>query len=125
MTVLQNEQLLLLKQNINEMIIILETYDIYETAKFRPILRIISKNIEQCIRCDFDGINELSTYVYEDWRSVCVGENGIEKWYLKIADLGSKSKLNEAFEKASSVCKTRFNRLNYECKIRTSIRNNS
>lgn len=98
MIILQNGQLSLLKQKINEMIVMLETHDTFATAKFQTILQIIYKNIEQCIMNDFDGIKELSRYVYEDWRNVCVGQNGIENWYLNVSDLTLKGKWNKSFE---------------------------
>lgn len=101
MIILQNRQLSLLKQKIDDMISMLKTHDIFATAKFQPILQIISNNIEQCITNDFDGIEELSRYVYEDWRVVCAGKNGIENWYLNVSDLALKEKWNKSFEEVA------------------------
>lgn len=99
MTILQKSQLYLLRQNINEMIAMLRAQNISAAAKFLPALQIISNNIETCIANDFDGIKELSGYVYEDWRSVCLGKNGIENWYLDVSDWVLKENWNKAFEK--------------------------
>lgn len=101
MLILQNEQLFLLKQTIKEMLTMLNTYDISATAKFQPTLQMIFNNIEQCIKNDFDGINELSRYIFEDWRTVCVGKNGMENWYLNISDVILKGKLNKSFEEVA------------------------
>lgn len=101
MIILQNSQLSLLKQKIHEMITMLKTHDIFATAKFQPTLQIICNNIEQCIMNDFDGIKELSRYVYEDWRVVCVGKNGIENWYLNVSDLVLKENWNKSFEEVA------------------------
>ena len=98
MIVLQNKQLSLLKQKIDKMISMLKTQDVFATAKFKPALQIISNNINQCIINDFDGIVELSRYVYEDWRNVCVGKSGMQNWYLNISDLNLKAKWNKLFE---------------------------
>ena len=68
---------------------------------FGLTLQIIANNIEQCIIYNFDEIEELSRYVYEDWRNVCTGKIGIENWYLDIGDLELKRKLNEEFEEAA------------------------
>lgn len=65
MVVLQSKQLILLKQMIDKMLDLLKTYDIFESAKFQPALQMISSNLEQCIKYNFDGIEELSRYVYE------------------------------------------------------------
>ena len=101
MIILQKGQLSLLKQTINEMITMLKTQDTFATAKFQPTLQIISNNVEQCIINDFDGIKELSRYVYEDWRVVCVGKNGIQNWYLNVSDLTLKGNLNKSFEEVA------------------------
>lgn len=101
MFILQNEQILLLKQKINEMLTMLNTYDISATAKFQPTLQIITNNIEQCIKNDFDGIKELSGYIFEDWRTVCVGKNGMANWYLNVSDVILKEQLNNAFEEVA------------------------
>ena len=98
MTVLQNEQLFILKQMIDKMLDLLKMYDVFKSAKFQPTLKIISSNIEQCIKHNFDGVEELSRYIYEDWRNVCVGNKGIENWYLNIEDLKQKGKINKTFE---------------------------
>lgn len=98
MVVFQGKQLFLLKQIIDKMLDLLKTHDVFGSAKFQPILQMLSGNIEQCIKYNFDGIEELSKYVYEDWRSVCVGRNGIENWYFDIDDIESKGKTNRAFE---------------------------
>ncbi len=98
MPIFQKEQLYLLKQKINEMLSMLNTYDIHLTAKFKPVLQIISNNIEQCILHDFDGIQELSRFIYEDWRTVCVGKTGMENWYLNTSDIMLKEKWNKSFE---------------------------
>lgn len=101
MIILQKGQLSLLKQKINEMITMLKTQDTFATAKFQPTLQIISNNVEQCIINDFDGIKELSRYVYEDWQVVCVGKNGIQNWYLNVSDLTLKGKWNKSFEEVA------------------------
>jgi len=101
MIVLQNKQLSSLKQMIDKMLDLLKTYDVFSSAKFQPTLQIISNNIGQCIRYNFDGIEELSKYVYEDWRSVCVGKKGIENWYLNIGDLKFKGEINKAIEEVA------------------------
>ena len=101
MIILQNRQLSLLKQKIDEMIAMLKTQDTFATAKFQPTLQIISNNVEQCIINDFDGIKELSRYVYEDWRVVCVGKNGIQNWYLNVSDLTLKGEWNKSFEEVA------------------------
>lgn len=101
MIILQNEQLYLLKQMIDKMLDLLKMYDVFACAKFQPTLKIISNNVEQCIRYNFDGIEVLGRYVYEDWRSVCVGKKGIENWYLNINDLKLKGKVNKAFEEVA------------------------
>lgn len=101
MIILQTSQLYLLKQKINQMITMLKTHDIFATAKFQPTLKIIYNNIEQCIKNDFDGIRELSRYVYDDWRVVCVGKKGIENWYLNVSDLTLKEKWNKSFEEVA------------------------
>lgn len=62
--------------------------------------QIICNNIEQCIINGFDGIQELRRYIFEDWRTVCVGKNGMENWYLNASDVMLKGKLNKAFEEA-------------------------
>lgn len=82
----------------DKMLDLLKMYDIFSSAMFMPTLQIISRNIEQCIKYNFDGIEELSRYVYEDWRIVCVGKKGIENWYLNIDDLKLKGKINKTFE---------------------------
>lgn len=84
-----------------KMLDLLKKYDVFESAKFQPILQIISSNIEQCIKCNFDGIDELSGYIYEDWRRVCVGKKGIENWYFNIEDLKLKGKVNKTFEEVA------------------------
>lgn len=101
MVVLQDKQLFLLKQMFEKMLDLLKKYDVFESAKFQPILQIISSNIEQCIKCNFDGIDELSGYIYEDWRRVCVGKKGIENWYFNIEDLKLKGKVNKTFEEVA------------------------
>lgn len=101
MFILQNEHLFLLKQKINEMLTMLNTYDIFATAKFQPTLQIIFNNIEQCIKNNFDGIKELSRYIFEDWRTVCIGKNGMENWYLNVSDVRLKGKLNKSFEEVA------------------------
>ena len=101
MVVLQDKQLFLLKQMLNKMLGLLKTYDVFESAKFQPTLQIISNNIEQCIKYNFDGIEELSRYVYEDWRIVCVGKKGIENWYFNIEDIRLKGKINKTFEEVA------------------------
>ena len=58
MPLLQNEQLCLLKTKTDEMLTMLSTYDTFATARFRPVLQMISNNIERCIRNDFDGTEE-------------------------------------------------------------------
>lgn len=98
MIVLQNNQLSELKQMIDKMLDLLKTYDVFSSAKFQPTLQMISKNIGHCIRYNFDGIEELSRYIYEDWRSVCVGKLGVENWYLNIVDLELRGKVNKIFE---------------------------
>lgn len=98
MIVLQNNQLSELKQMIDKMLDLLKTYDVFSSAKFQPTLQMISKNIGHCIRYNFDGIEELSRYIYEDWRSVCVGKLGVQNWYLNIVDLELKGKVNKIFE---------------------------
>ncbi len=99
MIILQKSQLCLLRQKINEMIAMLRAQNISASAKFLPALQIISNNIKTCTANDFDGIKELSGYVYEDWRSVCLGKNGIENWYLDVSDWVLKENWNKAFEK--------------------------
>lgn len=101
MVVLKDKQLFLLQQMIDKMLDLLKIYDVFESAKFQPTLQMISSNIEQCIKYNFDGIEELSRYVYEDWRIVCVGKNGIENWYLNIEDLKLKGKINKTFEEVA------------------------
>lgn len=96
--VLQKQQIILLKKRIDKMLTMLERYDTFATAKFRPTLQILSNNIEQCIMYSYDEIEELSRYVFEDWRIVCLGKNGIENWYLNIDDLRLKGRWNEEFE---------------------------
>ena len=99
--VLSNEQISLMKIDIDQMLTMLKKYDLSKTAKFQPILQIIANNIDECIKCEFDGIEELSKYIYEDWRTVCVGKNGIENWYLNTTDLELKGQLNKEFEKVA------------------------
>lgn len=101
MVLLHKKQISLLRQKVDKMLALLKTYDKSETAKFRPTLQIIANNIEQCIIYNFDEIEELSRYVYEDWRNVCTRKIGIENWYLDIGDLELKRKLNEEFEEAA------------------------
>lgn len=93
-----DKQLFLLKQKIDRMIDLLKIYDVVESAKFKQILIMLVNNIEKCIKYDFDGIKELSRYVYEDWKCVCLGKNGIEKWYFNIEDLNLKWEINKTFE---------------------------
>lgn len=101
MILLQEKQISLLKQSIDKLLALLAEYDKNETAKFRSILKIISNNVEECIKYNFDEIEFLSRCVYEDWRYACIGKNGIANWYLDIDDLTLKGKLNEEFEEAA------------------------
>ena len=54
MVVLQGKQLFLLKQIIDKMLDLLKTHDVFGCAKFQPILQMLSGNIEQCIKYNFD-----------------------------------------------------------------------
>lgn len=98
MKILTKEQLSELKQRIDQMLTLLEMYEISAKLGFQAVLQMISHNIEKCIKCDFDGIEELSRYIYEDWRTVCVGKNGIENHYLNIDDITLKCKVNKEFD---------------------------
>ena len=98
MKVLKNEEIILLKRKVDDIIYILQKYDECMTAKFRVYLQIISRNVEKCILDEFDGIEELSQYIYEDWRKICVGNGGIENWYLNISDLELKGEYNKKIE---------------------------
>lgn len=84
MRLLQNEQLYLLKQKMNEMLTMLNTYDTFATAKFRPVLQRISNNIEQCIRNDFDGIEELSELEDKCYDKKRCDANNIEGRFKKL-----------------------------------------
>lgn len=95
MMVFQKEQIILLREHINEIIALLEKYDTLHTAQFRPTLTMMARNIEQCINNQFEGIEELSKYIFEDWRIACVGEYGIDNWYLDIQDLICKQEVNK------------------------------
>ena len=99
MIILQKEQIILLKEHINEIIILLEKYDALYTAQFRPTLTMMVRNIEQCINNQFEGIEELSKYIFEDWRIACVGNYGMDNWYLDLQDLICKQEVNKEIQK--------------------------
>ena len=46
---LQSEQLYLLRQKVNEILTMLDTYDVSATENFRFALQGVSNNIEHCI----------------------------------------------------------------------------
>ena len=109
---IQKEQVLFMKQKIDIMINILKCHDCMKSAKFFPVLQIMSNNMDICLKNNFDGIEILETYILEDWRSVCKGENGIENWYFHIGDIMLKEKINNEFQK-EALCIDKVLNTNY------------
>ena len=88
----------LLQNRINNMISLIEKYDTEKTAQFLSTLKMMSRNIDKCIESEFDGISELDKYLKQDWRTVCKGDNSIEKWVFDLKDIREKIEINKIFD---------------------------
>ena len=109
---IQKEQVSFIKQKIDIMINILKFYGGMKSAKFFSILQMMSNNLDACLKKNFEGVEILETYILEDWKSVCKGENGIENWYLKIGDTMLKEKINNKFQQ-EALCIDKVLNTNY------------
>lgn len=109
---IQKEQVPFIKQKIDIMINILKFYDCMKSVKFFSILQMMSNNLDACLKNNFEGVEILETYILEDWKSVCKGENGIENWYLKIGDTMLKEKINNKFQQ-EALCIDKVLNTNY------------
>lgn len=96
--IMNQEELHIIKNKLEQAIIMIHTYNKGQKPKFLKYLLLMSKNIQICIDCTYQGIEELSEYLYEDWMTACKLENGIGKWYISGMDLDNKAIQNKRFE---------------------------
>ena len=96
--VVNKQQLLCLKNELENAISI--TNNQGEIPKFFSYLGIMKKNIETCIDCDYDGIEELTSYLCEDWTMVCKIDCGLGTWYIKSDNIDTKAIENRKFEQS-------------------------
>lgn len=61
------ENLMELYNHINEAIRCITEYS-SKAPNFLKYLFLMKKNIKICIDCNYVGMEELSRYLYEDWR---------------------------------------------------------
>ena len=96
--VVNKQQLLCLKNELENAISI--TNNQGEIPKFFSYLGIMKKNIETCIDCDYDGIEELTSYLCEDWTMACKIDCGLGTWYIKSDNIDTKAIENRKFEQS-------------------------
>ncbi|MDE7422776.1 MAG: hypothetical protein K2N51_03655 [Lachnospiraceae bacterium] len=94
---IHKENLMELSNNISEAIRYITEYS-SKTPDFLKYLIIMKKNIQICIECNYDGIEELSKYLCEDWRQLFKGNDGIESWYIPIDNIDLKACTNIMLE---------------------------
>lgn len=77
MYVINKENLGELQRIIREVMLIVQVESKEKLPYFYNILKIMKNNIKICIDNQYQGIDELSKYLYEDWRAVCNIQKGI------------------------------------------------
>jgi hypothetical protein len=96
--IVNQEELLIIKHKLEQVIITIRTYSKVQKPRFLEYLLLMNKNIQICVNCNYQGIEELSKYLYEDWMNACKLENGVGEWYISGIDLDDKAIQNKRFE---------------------------
>ncbi|WP_099467935.1 hypothetical protein [Konateibacter massiliensis] len=86
-----------LQKELAEVILLLEKETTNKYPSFYPDLERMKKNIEICIECNFDGINDLYKYLLEDWKKVCDINIGIRNWKIYKEEIDDMAFSNRLF----------------------------
>ncbi|KNY30471.1 hypothetical protein [Pseudobacteroides cellulosolvens] len=97
---INKQQLLRLKDELIQAIYIVNNQKQRETPKFLSYLNVMKKNIETCIDCDYDGLEELVGYLCDDWTMACKVDYGLGTWYVKDDNIDIKATENRKFDQA-------------------------
>lgn len=97
---INKQQLLRLKDELIQAISIVNNQKQRETPKFLSYLNVMKKNIETCIDCDYDGLEELVGYLCDDWTMACKVDYGLGTWYVKDDNIDIKATKNRKFDQA-------------------------
>lgn len=100
--VIDKQQLLCIQDELVNAISIINNQKQGEIPKFLSCLNIMKKNIETCIDCEYDGIEELTVYLCEDWTTACKMDCGLGSWYVKNDNIDIKAIENRKFEESIS-----------------------
>lgn len=101
MKVLQREELVKIRDNAECMVELILGYNHSARPAFLSYLRLIVSNSNTCINSQYDGLEELTQYILEDWRSTCMGNSNFEHWYIQSEDVYEKARLNTIFDIAA------------------------
>lgn len=101
MKVLQREELIKIRDNAQCMVNLILDYNHSARPAFLSYLKLIVSNSNICIDSQYEGLEELTQYILEDWRSICMGNSDFEHWYIQSADVCEKARLNTILDIAA------------------------
>lgn len=92
-----SDEVLTLQKELTDVLKIIENETVDKYPTFYSYLNLMKRNVEICIECNFDGINDLYKYLREDWRAVFTENAGILKWKINKEDIDDKAFYNGSF----------------------------
>ncbi|AOT72328.1 hypothetical protein [Geosporobacter ferrireducens] len=88
-----------LKSSINNLIKIIETENKGPFPRFYSYLKIMSKNLDICIKENFEDLDELIPLLKEDWANCWQIHCGLDDWYIQREEHEEQVKINMLFRK--------------------------
>jgi hypothetical protein len=71
-----------LKNSINKLIKLIETENKGQLPRFYGFLKVMSRNLDICIKGNFEDLDELIPLLKEDWANCWQTPCGLHNWYI-------------------------------------------
>jgi len=88
-----------LRDSINELIMIIEREEKDQLPRFSSYLNIMRRNLDICIKSNFEDLDELIPLLKEDWTSFWQVHTGLGDWYIYRKNYEERLKANEMLRK--------------------------
>lgn len=84
-----------LRESINDLIMIIEREEKDQLPRFCSYLMIMRKNLDICIKSNFEDLDELIPLLKEDWASCWHVHTGLGDWYTYRKNYEERLKVNK------------------------------
>jgi hypothetical protein len=92
-----SDNIIILQKELVDVLVLIEKETKNKYPSFYSYLKLMNKNVEICIKCNFDGINDLYKYLLEDWKEVCDINTGIKNWKIYKDEMDDMAFSNRSF----------------------------